>query len=304
MAENGVYRMSEAARRHRRLLESQSPPPTEAATLPMLRRQAIEAARPLVEEAVSQNGVRVSEVEIGGVTCSAIDPEDRRSGDEMVYLFGGGFVQGSAFEDLMISAPLARLTRSRIIAPHYRLAPEHPFPAGLDDALAVVSALSEGGAAPRVIGESAGGNLALAVTHRLRRLGADGPRALALMSPACELGRADDAIELGLDPTLTLERVKTVAGLYASGRDLEDPEISPIHGAFDARFPPCFITTGTRDLFLSQCARLASVVRAQGGRADLRVWDGLWHVFEYYPDLPEAAASLEEIAAFLREFEG
>ena len=81
-----------------------------------------------------------------------------------------------------------------------------------------------------------------------------------------------------------------------------NPEVSPVYGEFDASFPPTLITTGTRDLLLSSCVRLARVMREAGAQVDLRVWEGMWHVFEFYPDIPEAEASLKEIAGFLDEY--
>ena len=95
---------------------------------------------------------------------------------------------------------------------------------------------------------------------------------------------------------MTLE---PAARAFANGRDLTSPEISPLYAAFSEAFPKTLITTGTRDLFLSDCARLSTKMRASGIDCELRVWEGMWHVFEYYTDLPEAQASLAEIARFI-----
>jgi acetyl esterase/lipase len=90
-----------------------------------------------------------------------------------------------------------------------------------------------------------------------------------------------------------------MARAFAGGRSLDDPDISPLVATVPKGFPPTLITSGTRDALLSDCARLSTKLRAAGVAAELRVWEGMWHVFEYYPDLPEAEASLKEIARFI-----
>ena len=102
------------------------------------------------------------------------------------------------------------------------------------------------------------------------------------------------------DPVLRADEGPNITIAYLAGHDVTDPEASPVFGAFDAAFPPTLITTGTRDMLLSSCVRLARVMREGGAAVDLRVWEGLWHVFEFYPDIPEAELSLTEIADFLR----
>ena len=203
---------------------------------------------------------------------------------------------------MTIIAALATGTGATVIAPRYRLAPEHPFPAGLDDCTAVLRALlGDPGRIVTLAGESAGGNLALAATLRLMEEGAPLPRALALMSPAAALDDLGDSYEMDRDPTLSRDRLDSGHALYAPGADLTDPGISPIYGTITADFPPLLMTSGTRDMLLSGCLRFARVLREAGGTVDLRVWEGMWHVFEFYPDLPEADASLAELAQFLRQ---
>ncbi|MFT4716411.1 MAG: monoterpene epsilon-lactone hydrolase, partial [Paracoccaceae bacterium] len=150
-------------------------------------------------------------------------------------------------------------------------------------------------------GESAGGNLALALCHRLRAQGLATPKAAALFSPATDISsRGETALaETCNDPMLSPDRITEVEALYVPNQDLRNPEISPIYGRFGPDFPICFITTGTRDLLLSSCVRLAHVMRQSGATVDLRVWEGMWHVFEFYPEIPESDASLTEIADFL-----
>lgn len=245
---------------------------------------------------------------IGGVPCLEIVPEGCDPDHVVLYFYGGGYVTGSAFEDLIVSAALAAYANARFILPEYRLAPEHPWPAATDDGFAVFESLSAGldGRTLAVAGESAGGNLALAVMLRARAAGLAMPHAAALLSPWCDLSNRGDSVRGndGRDPTLTERFLHAYTKLYAGDYALETPDISPLYGDFDPSFPPTLITTGSRDLLMSQCARLAQVLRTAGVDTDLRIWDGLWHVFEFYDEIPEADQSLREIAGFLtRQFE-
>ena len=126
------------------------------------------------------------------------------------------------------------------------------------------------------------------------------PGAIAALSPACDLNDYGDSAVADRDPVLRADEGPNITIAYLAGHDVTDPEASPVFGDFDAAFPPTLITTGTRDMLLSSCVRLARVMREGGGVVELRVWEGLWHVFEFYPDIPEADLSLTEIADFLR----
>lgn len=126
--------------------------------------------------------------------------------------------------------------------------------------------------------------------------------AIAALSPATDLSHPGDSFAAARDPFLIPARTDEVRAAYFGDGDPKQPEISLIYGAFDAGFPPTFMTTGTRDLLLSHCVRLARVMREAGAAVDLRVWEGMWHVFEFYPDIPESDASLSEVAAFLEGY--
>jgi acetyl esterase/lipase len=151
-----------------------------------------------------------------------------------------------------------------------------------------------------VSGESAGGNQVLGLLQFARDHGLVLPRCAALFSPWCDLANQGDShiFNDGRDPTLDNAWVDIAAAWHAGGTPLDDPGLSPIHGEMRG-LPPCIITTGSRDLLMSQCLRLAQKLRAAGVECDLRVWDGLWHVFEFYP-IPEAELSIAEVADFIR----
>lgn len=249
---------------------------------------------------VARLGVQLRDCSVGGTQCLEVLPPQAPT-RTILYCFGGGYVSGSPEADLGISAALSAACNARVIAPYYRLAPEHPYPAAVEDARAVALTM-EGDWT--LVGESAGGNLALVTAMGLREAGSVLPRAMALLSPWCDLTHSGDSLSAndGRDPMLRTDDVARAAAAYAAGRDLADPGISPLFGDM-AGLPPAILTTGTRDLLLSPTVQLADAMRRAGGTVDLRVWEQMWHVFEFY-DLPEARHSLAEIAAFLMQHDG
>ncbi|MGI9463335.1 MAG: alpha/beta hydrolase [Aestuariivirgaceae bacterium] len=277
--------------------------PLEGADIDKYRADVRAGFAPASESATERHKVVTRQVEIAGVPCMEVTPAHDQSSFTVLYHYGGGYVTGSPFEDLPITAALCDHLKARLVVTHYRLAPEHPFPAALDDALAVYQSISQSCAAGTwaIAGESAGGNLTLSVLQRAQADGLPMPVAAALMSPWCDLCNQGDSITSNADrdPTLHPEHLFEAARAYAGERELSDAGISPLYGTFGEKFPPVIITTGTRDILMSHCVRLSRVLREAGRPVDLRVWDGLWHVFEFYDELPEAAASLREIADFL-----
>ncbi|MDM7931525.1 alpha/beta hydrolase [Tabrizicola sp.] len=244
-------------------------------------------------------GTTIDETILGGVRCLDVSPPDLRVDWPILYGFGGGMVEGSPVEDLPIIAPLSALTGARVIVPDYRLAPEHPWPAALDDGFAVYREIADQPFA--TVGESAGGNLSLAWMLKAKAEGLRLPDTAALLSPWCDLSNAGDSLTFneGRDLTLTRRNSHLAAGYYAGANKVDQPLISPIHGSFDTSFPPCLITSGTRDLLLSQAVRLSQRLRDCGATVDLQIWEGLWHVFEWYEDLPEARESIRRVADHL-----
>ncbi len=254
---------------------------------------------PISQKTLKHHKITTSEIKINGVNCMVLNPYKRKKNRTILYVFGGGFTVGSPLEDIPISASLAAKTGAQVISPAYRLAPEHPFPAALDDISAVARQIFTNDHNACIAGESAGANLALALMYRLRLTNQPVPRAAALLSPPTDKTMRDDSFHAGRDPTLNPARIKQIEDAYIGDHDRANPEISPLYGTYDAHFPPSIITTGTRDLLLSSSIRLARVMREAGTLVDLRVWEGMWHVFEFYPEIPEADASLTEIAGFL-----
>ena len=255
---------------------------------------------PMVRRVIETYGVQISHEVIEGVSCQVVKPKKTLSDYRILYGFGGGFVSGSAFEDFTIAVPISALSELEVIIPEYKLAPENPWPAACDDFFTVYTSLSE--TLTAIVGESAGGNLALVALLKAKKLGLRMPKSAVLFSPWCNLKNEGDSLEFneGRDPTLSIRQSISAANYYASGEDLTNPEISPLFGAFDTTFPEILISSGTRDLLLSQSVQLASQLRSSGVRVDLRIWDGLWHVFEWNADLPESIISMKQITDFLR----
>ena len=263
------------------------------------RKQLSQRGKANATRMIETTGVSLCNTSIGGVRCLQVSPPTQSVDWSILYGFGGGFVEGSALEDLPIIATLSEMTGAKVITPCYRLAPEHPWPAASDDIFAVYQRLARRPLA--VVGESAGGNLALGVILRARENGMMLPKAAALLSPWCDLSKTGTSFKTDelRDPTLNVQESTDAAAHYIGRNIADDPRISPIYGAFSGDFPPCIITTGTRDLLFGQATRLAARLRKNGTPVDLRVWDDMWHVFEWYDELPEARRSLFEIATFL-----
>ena len=214
---------------------------------------------------------------------------------------------GGPYEDVTITAPLAALLGVPVFSPYYPLSPEARFPAALESGIAVYRALLEQYPAERlaVVGESAGGNLAITVTLAALQRGLPVPAALAALSPWADLTMGGHSKEINTDPTMKIEEDwEHVARSYAGDASLRDPLVSPVFAEYSAEFSPTLITTGTRDLLLSDCAGLHTVMRRAGVESTIHVWEGMWHVFEHIYGLPEGRESLAEIAGFIKRHWG
>jgi acetyl esterase/lipase len=221
---------------------------------------------------------------------------------KIFYGYGGGYVSGSPFEDLTIAVPLATETGAVVVIPDYRLAPESPWPAAVDDGFIVFQEMSSEPLA--LVGESAGGNLCLTLMHRARELGIPMPSAAAFLSPWCDLSNAGASVvnNDGRDPALSAQHIDFAANHYVGEHDPTNPMISPIYGVFDKSFPPSIITTGSRDLLMSQAMGLRDVLKNNNVPVELCLWKDLWHVFEWDYRLPESSESIRQISNWLHRY--
>ena len=278
--------------------------PTDFSRIGEIRQQVHENFSAGAERAIERHSLVREGLTLGGVQCERVTaPAAGTPTGTLVYLFGGGFIVGSPHSDMPIIGALAQWCQLEVIAPKYRLAPEHPAPAASHDCLAVwQAAVATANRPVFLVGESAGGNLALTVVQRAMAQGLRVPDAMALLSPAADL-RTDAELyqpTATSDPTLNLQHINEVLAAYGAGKDPTDPTLSPLFGELTG-MPATLITTGTRDLLLSSCLRLYRQMKRAGVDVECRVWDGLWHVFEYYDEYPESAESLKEIADFLNQ---
>jgi len=222
----------------------------------------------------------------------------------VLYLHGGAYCVGSPVTHRAITSHLARRTAARIFVADYRLAPEYAFPAAVDDAVAAYRALLGDGGSPQriaIIGDSAGGGLALATALRLRDLGEPLPAALVLFSPWVDLGTPDRGVEPAGETMLSRAWTAECARLYLGGRDSNDPLASPING--DLRgLPPTLVQVGQDELLLSDSRRLHAALAAASVPVELQEYPRRWHVFQVNAGvLADANRALESTAGFLRE---
>jgi epsilon-lactone hydrolase len=238
------------------------------------------------------------------VTTERSDP-DR----VVLHLHGGAYILGSPRTHRGLAAALARTARARVLLPDYRLAPEHPFPAALDDAVATYRWLvHERGVGPErvaVCGDSAGGGLALALLVRLRDEGTPLPACYVGLSPWTDLAGTGASMRdnAARDPWLRAELTPLAAVAYAGERSLEDPLVSPLYADLTG-LPPMLVHAGDHEILLDDARRTVERAREAGVTADLGVFHGLWHVFQAFPGIPESRWSLREIGAFIRRHTG
>jgi monoterpene epsilon-lactone hydrolase len=249
--------------------------------------------------------VRVTAASLGGVPGRRVEAPGVDVSRALLYMHGGGFVSGSTRSHLPLAAALSRSAGAPVYAIDYRLAPEHPHPAAVDDALVAYEALVECVGAARAIavgGDSAGGWLTLALALRLRDLRRPLPAALLLICPLADLTLSGASVAGGRDAVLTPEWLRATSRWYACGHDLRLPGLSPLFADL-AGLPPIVMQGAGDDLLVSDAERLAERARAAGVPVDYERFEGLWHVFQTLV-LREADVAVERagraVAALLR----
>jgi monoterpene epsilon-lactone hydrolase len=249
--------------------------------------------------------VSITHERCAGVSVEVHTPRAFRTGDAtLLYLHGGGYVTCSPASHRDLIARVALATGARCVAPDYRLAPEHPFPAALEDVIAVYRALQTAAAGPLFIGgDSAGGGLALATMLRLREGGEALPRAAVLLSPWVDLSlSADDLAGQGAHDYLNAKMLIETAPKYAGSQPLSHPLVSPIHADLSG-LPPLLIQTGEWELFCQQNQRFAERARVHGVSVRHEIEPGMLHVFPAFAGLlPQGRVALRSLGKFVRSF--
>jgi epsilon-lactone hydrolase len=289
-----------ALRSIRTNLRKETVPPST--TLAEQRKAWIEHAR---TQPLSPGTSAVAEV-IDGVPCLWVRSDEGGDDRTVVYLHGGGLVDGSALTHRELASRLARTTRHAVLLVDYRLLPEHPPEAPSQDAIRVYrSVLRSRGADPRQLafgGDSSGGAVALAALMALRDAGDPLPARVFMISAALDATLSGPTL-VSLseqDPILSHAVLKDWQARYLPPAHLASVSLSPLFGDLSG-LPPMLLQVGSDEVWLSDSTRLAERLRQAGGAVTLRVWSGLWHVWPMEARLPHAQAALEEIAAFLRE---
>jgi len=248
--------------------------------------------------------VKISATTVDGVHCEWHVPEGCENAPVILYLHGGGFVMGSPATHRRLVSYIARAAKMRAFVPNYRLAPENRFPAALDDALKMYRHLCarEDVARLAIGGDSAGGNLATATLLALRDAGESLPAACFLMSPWLDMTATGESLQTraASDPWFRPEHVAPTVAIVFSESETRNPLVSPVF-ADVSKLPPILVHVGDDEILLSDSTRLVDNIRQAGGDVELRIWAGMWHVFQFFVgQMPESSRSIREIGEFLR----
>lgn len=263
-------------------------PPERVAGLPML-------------------GTRGRPLTVGSVPAIIVSPSCLMHDDTIImHMHGGAYVSGGLLQARILASHIAAASCMNVITFAYRLAPDYPYPAQLEDAYSIYQYLLDQGYTPERIaltGESAGGNLALALALKLKQEGKPLPACIALLSPWGDVALTGDSYSslAGIDPTLDFETIREAA-LAFTGEDpalMKDPMVSPIHADFHG-FPPVQIHAGTKELLLSDAETLTAVMQRDHVEVTLMCWEGMCHVFQVF-GFPESRLSMRAIGNFIAD---
>jgi monoterpene epsilon-lactone hydrolase len=282
---------------------------------PLPTADNVAESRAAMEKSVSimkaPRGVAFAPVDMGGVPAERASTKRPPRDQALVYLHGGAYCIGSITSHRALVGKLASLLGIQAFNVGYRLAPEHPFPAALDDAILVYKWLLEHESIPSegifIAGDSAGGGLAIATLMRIRDEGLPPPRAAFCFSPWTDLAITGETMETkaSMDVMLTKAGLVRCAGFYAAGNDPTNPRVSPLYGKCEG-LPPVFIQVGTSEILLADSTRMAQKLKDAGCQVQLDVWEHMFHVFVTMacipligPSIPECSGALKNIKRFV-----
>jgi monoterpene epsilon-lactone hydrolase len=296
MASQAMQDLMDALRDQHKASAGQPPPPLEE------RRATFTPAglpHPVPDD------VLVTDVNAGGVPAHWLDPPGADPGRVLLFLHGGGYDLGSVHSHGELAARLGRAGRMRVLFPEYRLAPEHHFPAAIDDVLAAWRWLRTGqnlsARSIAVAGDSAGGGLCVALLVATRDAEEASPAAAVLMSPTVDLTSSGASMteRVDQDPISTPAMLRQFAADYLAGADPKTPLASPLFASLTG-LPPLLIQVGTSDLLLSDSERLAAAAAEAGVDVTLEIGKGLPHAYPIMLGTPEAAEATGQTGRFLR----
>lgn len=262
----------------------------------------------LMSTMIVPSGIRTTDVTLGGRPTLLVEPDGESRVGTILYFHGGAFVFGSPRTALPLTAQLVAKTGFKAFSPDYRLAPEHPFPAGIDDTLSTYRALLEHGTDPSTIvfaGDSAGGGLTVTTCLAARDAGLPLPAAIVAFSAGLDATRTGESVDTkaGIDPIFTRAALDRTGAMYLAGQDPRQPLLSPAILADLTGFPPMLLQVGTNELLLDDSTRMAARAIAAGVDAILDITADVPHVFQSFAGgaLDEADQALDRAALFISQ---
>jgi len=250
-------------------------------------------------------GVQVRSDHINGLDAEWLTPTYAPQDKLLLYLHGGAYIMGGCPTHRQLVSHIARAAGIRALIPEYRLAPEHPYPAAIDDAVAVYHSLLASGLMPADIvlaGDSAGGGLTMATLLSLRDAGDPMPAAACLLSPWLDLASTGESITTNADsdPWFRPEDLPLIARYYCAEDEVRQPLVSPVFADVSG-LPPLYIQVGQDEILLSDSTRLADNVRACGGVVNIEIWPDMWHVFQVFVGkMPESRRAIARMGAYIQ----
>jgi acetyl esterase/lipase len=272
----------------------------------MAEAKDINDIRAIMIEAQAPAGVTCTPVDAGGVSAEWSVADGVDQGKVILYVHGGGYVMGSAGSHRDMTGRLSQAAGARVLSLNYRLAPEHPFPAPVDDSVAAYRwLLGQGIQASNIAiaGDSAGGGLALAALIAIRDAGEPMPAAGIGISPWVDMEGTGEsmATRAAVDPVVQKEGLLDMAKLYLGGADPKDPLAAPLHADLSG-LPPLLIQVGDAETLLDDSTRITERARKADVDVTLKIWDEMPHVWHLFaPILPEGQQAIEEIGTFFKE---
>lgn len=250
------------------------------------------------------NNTDIEHSRIETVPTDILQPEVAAANRVLLYAHGGAFVNGSCKASRNFCASLAHECGCKLYLPEYRLAPEYPFPAGLEDLLTVYKALLKQYRAESIIfaGDEAGAALATSLVHAALQEKLPLPAAIVLISPWLDLSCTDESMNSlrKQDKFLLKESLQQAAARYTSADNVKNPLVSPLFGSF-TDFPPVFIQCAGKEILSADAERLAAKITAAGGIAELDIWPNMWHLFQTMDaQAEEAHLAVEKIGQWVQ----
>lgn len=254
-------------------------------------------------------GATSEEVDAGGVRAEWIAAPGVASDRAILYVHGGGYVLGSIDSHRDLCERLSRAAGARVLSLDYRLAPEDPFPAAVDDSVAAYNWLVGQGIAPgsiAIAGDSAGGGLVFGTLVALRDAGVDLPACATPISPWVDLEGTGETMDskADLDPMVQKEGIQAMGGMYVPTGDFKNPLAAPLHADLSG-LPPLLIHVGTRETLLDDAIRMHDKAKAAGVDVTLDIWEGQIHVWHLFSNrLDEGEEAIQQLGAFMKKHMG